>query len=721
MRLRGVALFSVLVALGSPAHAAFEQQLGPLAGVVGQQMIQGWTAAVQDGWFTLRNVATPGSEQTLYLPVGPAPEQGRVTDVNVVVNSQNPKASIGVALSNPAKKGLCLIEITADKKTILFCLEGQNRRDIATVPNLAKLDGSDRIKVVELPGAARFIVNGKIIGDVTDSSAVGGDIGIMAYDVGTFGIADFSINTDLAPRQGAPAQQGGGLPPRSGAGAPAPQPAGLPPRGSGAGGGASAPQGTQPPVAAPAPNNSGGSGLAGAGPYPRFGGDTMRIVSVYVGIMRSIFMHEFGHALIGELELPSTGAEEDAVDIYAALQIVEPTMYPSADQDTNTMARDAATYAALQWYYSGKLAEKRGASESSAWQDEHTGDLKRFRNMLCIMYGGNPAVFESVAKHVGLEDRTKARCADEFNKQNRAWRKILAPHTRVGTWSPDGQQPANTPGAPVNVVFEPSKRKIGNLFATALSDAISANIKLLGQTYVLPRPVNVVFKDCDTLNAWYSPREGSITMCYELIENIAVMISDIEMGTVGGEVVATGGGKAPSQQPQQQPQQQPRPSPPGQGMPPSAIDELKDMGVPATFLLFPSPYKGPTPNQINRAKLITTGDLVGMIKNDSNLLIVDTSGLRDTLPIGYPLADAGSDGSVTDQLQSALDAWLLKKANNNRRAAVVFVGASMNDRSSYNAALRAGSLGWTAYWYRGGVEAWVANGLPTTADMAKKN
>ena len=52
---------------------------------------------------------------------------------------------------------------------------------------------------------------------------------------------------------------------------------------------------------------------------------------------------------------------------------------------------------------------------------------------------------------------------------------------------------------------------------------------------MLPRPVNVVFKDCGKLNAWYSPREGSITMCYELIENIAVMISDIEMGTVNGE------------------------------------------------------------------------------------------------------------------------------------------------------------------------------------------
>ncbi|WZB61654.1 DUF4344 domain-containing metallopeptidase [Achromobacter xylosoxidans] len=213
----------------------------------------------------------------------------------------------------------------------------------------------------------------------------------------------------------------------------------------------------------------------------------MRIVSVYVGIMRSIFLHEFGHALIGELELPSTGAEEDAVDIYAALKIVEPTMYPSDNQEVNTMVKEGAIYAALQWYYSGKLAENRGASSGSAWQDEHTGDLKRFRNMLCIMYGGNPGVFESVTKSVGLEDRTKARCADEFNKQNRAWHKILAPHTRVGTRSPEGLQPANAPGAPVNVVFEPSRRKIGNLFAEALSQPIGDNIKSLGQTYVLPR------------------------------------------------------------------------------------------------------------------------------------------------------------------------------------------------------------------------------------------
>ncbi|KRC76175.1 hypothetical protein ASE30_06075 [Achromobacter sp. Root83] len=694
MYLRGAALLFVLAAYGSPAHAQYEQLLGPLAGTVKSQLLKGWTAGEKDGWFTLRNSEVPGSEQTLYVNVGPAPDSGRITDVNVVLNSKNPKASIGVVLNNRARSSLCLLEITAAKNTLLFCLQGDKRTDIASVPNVAKLDGSDRIKVVEVPGAARFLVNGQKIGDVENVPALGADIGIMAYDQGTFGIADFSINSNLNPKQ-------------SGA---SPQPAGLPARADSGGAGAS----PKPQTAAPAPANS-APGLPGAGPYPRFGGDTLRIVGVYIGIMRSIFMHEFGHALIGELELPSTGAEEDAVDIYSALQIVEPTMYPSDDKDVNVMARDAATYAALQWYYSGKLAERKGASATSAWQDEHTGDLKRFRNMLCIMYGGNPAVFEPVAKHVGFEDRTKARCTDEFQKQNRAWRRILAPHTRVGAWTPDGQQPANAPGAPVNVVFEPSKRKIGNLFANNLSDAIANNIKLLGQTYVLPRPVNVVFKDCGQLNAWYSPREGTITMCYELIENIAVMISDIETGTVGGEVVAKDG--SPAASPRQ-------PPPAGQGMPslPSgAFDELKDSGVPATNMLFSAPYKGPTPNKHTRAQVITTPELVRLITNDKSVLIVDTSGMRETLPIAYPLSDAGSDGSVTDQLQGALDSWLQKKTGGDRKVPVVFLGGGMTDRSSYNAALRAGMLGWSTYWYRGGLEAWVANGLPTAAVKAAKD
>ena len=121
-----------------------------------------------------------------------------------------------MVLNNRANKSLCLLELTADKNTLLFCLQGDKRRDIASVPNVAKLDGSDRIRVVELPGAARFIVNGQKIGDVRDEPATGSQIGIMAYDVGTFGIADFAVTAGEADAKPAPAA--GGLPARGGGG-----------------------------------------------------------------------------------------------------------------------------------------------------------------------------------------------------------------------------------------------------------------------------------------------------------------------------------------------------------------------------------------------------------------------------------------------------------------------------------------------------------------------
>ena len=116
------------------------------------------------------------------------------------------------------------------------------------------------------------------------------------------------------------------------------------------------------------------------------------------------------------------------------------------------------------------------------------------------------------------------------------------------------------------------------------------------------------------------------------------------------------------------------------------------MGVPPTTMLFTAPYKGPTPNKIYRAQIITTGDLVSLLKKDKNLILVDTSGLKDTLPIGYSLPDAGSDGSVTDGLQADLDAWLMKKTGGKRDQPIVFLGAGMNDRSSCGAARRHAGL-----------------------------
>ena len=695
MLLRGAAVFVSLVLLGAPAQAAYEKELGPLASTVSSQLLKDWHLKQQDGWVLLQNFTASESEQSLSIHAGQPPETGRIISAAFGIYSEKPNASVGITLSNRAQKSVCLVEISANKSVNLFCTEGEKRHNIASIPNLAKLDGSDTIKIIEVPGAARFLLNDQKVGDISDMPALGAEIGIMAYDIGTFAITGFNIdsnlNTQLPPRSET-SGTGAGSAPSSGSGSTTSSGSGV-----------------------DTSTTSSGSGVdtstPGAGPLPEFGNDTVRLISVYMGLVQSILMHEFGHALIGELQLPSTGPEEDAVDVYAALQVVQPTMYPDPNKEVNDIANGAATYAALQWYYSGKIAEMQG-NGNSPWQDEHTADLKRFRNMFCIMYGGNPDVFEPVAQSVGLEERTKARCGDEFSKQNRAWRRILAPHTRVGAWHPDGEAPADAPGSPISIAFEPSQRRVGNLLANHLSGGLKGYIQRLGETYVMPRPLQITFKDCGQLNAWYSPREASVTMCYDLIEHLAVMISDIEMKTVGGDIAAPESGTTPVSTTGGSTGGSGGPAP-AQTTISQRFDELEDLGVPPTVMLFPAPYKGATPNYIRKAKVIKTVDLVDMLKTGTDILLIDTGGLHETLPDAYSLADAGTDGSTTDRFQTALNEWLTDKTKGRRDVALVFFGQNMRERTSFNAALRAGTLGWPTYWYRGGLEAWVANGLPT--------
>ncbi|WP_240231436.1 DUF4344 domain-containing metallopeptidase [Devosia lacusdianchii] len=869
-----------LVALGFAAPVSAQDLLGPLANVVDQQLITGWEASTQDGWFALSNDSLEGSEQTLTINAGPPPADGRETMVTVSLNSQIATAAIGVLARSATNDDVCLMEITAEAKANLFCVIGGDYQSIASVDGVARMDGSDIITMVDVPGAARFFVNDTQIGDVTYASALGGEIGIMAYERGTFGIADFRISDLTAPSGNTQSGGGSGLPPKGGSGG---QTAGSDTSGGSGGGGDDRMAGIMGPLADAISNadakdgwelffednwlvivnsatasservftmpvgplNSGqrvttlevgvlppqgekasdfplsaagiliessdksnscigeitGAGdglvlcfgpdgksteigrLAGAakgggqdvlqfieepgygefrlngetigqisndpalggdigvlayergefyvggfsitegsatsaggsspfgkpptvgGAVPMFGGDQARLIGVYLGLTNSIFFHEFGHALIGELQIPSTGPEEDAVDIYSALKVVDPTMYPSDDEQTNAIGREVAMYSALQWYYSGKLAEEQGSE--TPWQDEHTPDLKRFRNVFCVMYGGNPAMFSNLAEQIGFDENTLARCDEEFNKQSRAWRTILAPHTRVDAWNPEGQLPVDAPGAAVEVVFEQSQSAIGQFLVETMGDGLKGFAADLSKTYALPRTVTVTYKDCGELNAWYDPSEGSITMCYDLIEYLAIMISDIEMGTVQG---ADAGGAAPTS------------SVPGSGgaastnvslttSGSSGIDELADLGVPPTNVLFPAPYKGPTPSGHTKAELLTTEGLASAINDGISMLMIDTSGRADTIPGAIGVSDAGKDGSLTDRFQSAVDSFLQQETKGDTKMPVVFFGTGLQDRSAYNGALRAGALGWTAYWYRGGIEAWQANGLP---------
>ncbi len=891
----GLVLAGVLL-VGGAAFARDEALLGPLARVAGMQIAAPWQGSAEDGWFVLRNPDKDDAEQSLLVPVGLPKESGRLTSVNVSLKAPDSEAAIGLFLANGKAGGTCVMEVTAARAANLFCYVGDKYEEIASLPDVARLDGSDVLEVAEVPGVARFFLNGEEIGEVHDKPALGGDIGILAYDRGTFGIAAFQIS-DLNLETKATGETGSGLPPPKGGMAADSGAAAADAGGAAADGGndlatiigplADVVSSTEPrpgwetymqdgwlvldnaktesdslfystevgmpgdagrvtevSVGMGPPDGSqmsdipysavgiilyngrkdascigevtgGGDGLlicfegeqgtevgrlkgvakldgsdriallevpgkamftvngqtlgqvedspsqgsevgilayergrfyangftmvsggdvaadvaaetgpeatgAPEGPLPMFDGDSGHITERYLGVISGVMLHEFGHGLIGELQLPATGPEEDVVDIFSALRISSPAALDGPTDEADRLNEGMATYAALQWYYSGKAQAQLGGGDVP-WQDEHTADLKRFRNSFCVMYGGNPDLFQPIAEQVGMDERTLSRCEDEFAKQNRAWRTILAPHTRVSAWHPEGQRAANAPGAAITAQFEPSSRRVGDMVKQIIGDSgtMQGLLDGLAADYVLPRPLTVVFRDCGEMNAWYSPQDGTITMCYDLIENIIVMVSDTEMGTVGGEDPATaaaaGGGAAGGTTGTNNPfVSDPNPFDGKAGAAP-AFDEMRDLGMPETRELFLAPYDGPTPLSNPLAEVITTADLAALLQGDGPVLLIDTRGEGQSLPKAVVVTDIGRDGSLRDGFQKMIGEFLSDQAPGGKSEPVVFFGAGMTDRTAYNAALRAGALGWQALWYRGGIEAWVANGLPVEA------
>jgi hypothetical protein len=128
--------------------------------------------------------------------------------------------------------------------------------------------------------------------------------------------------------------------------------------------------------------------------------------------MTFTLLHELGHAIIGELDLGVTGGEEDAVDDFAALLLLE-LKQPGLTVDGAEAMLDL-----------GVLSQGQ-----APFSDEHSLSPQRFYNVLCLAYGADPASVAPVAGRY-LPQQRALRCADEYRKKRKAWEAMTEPHTR---------------------------------------------------------------------------------------------------------------------------------------------------------------------------------------------------------------------------------------------------------------------------------------------------
>lgn len=144
-------------------------------------------------------------------------------------------------------------------------------------------------------------------------------------------------------------------------------------------------------------------------------------------------------------------------------------------------------------------------------------------------------------------------------------------------------------------------------------------------------------------------------------------------------------------------------------------EEERDWGVAPTREIRQPPYTAPTPVEIPGARWVRTEELKTMLVRKPLPLLIDVASGEGhfTLKDALWMPGAGRGGHYLDPVQAGLAERLAELTSGDKSRPIVFFCVNAQCWLSYNASLRAVALGYTrVHWYRGGVEAWRAAGLP---------
>lgn len=119
-----------------------------------------------------------------------------------------------------------------------------------------------------------------------------------------------------------------------------------------------------------------------------------------------IIMHEFGHAVIRESDVPALGREEDAADQIAAVIIRRTGRYGEF------MSALGSTWLKRRW--TDKIITSRQAS------DEHSMNPQRLANLICWSGGEDESFLMGAIRAGRLTPERARRCSDEARQAERA-------------------------------------------------------------------------------------------------------------------------------------------------------------------------------------------------------------------------------------------------------------------------------------------------------------
>jgi len=127
-------------------------------------------------------------------------------------------------------------------------------------------------------------------------------------------------------------------------------------------------------------------------------------------------LHEAGHAFIADQNIPILGKEEDAVDNFAAVLMIE---YIENGDDAAVSAADMFAF---------ESEDRPDYYDFGEYIDEHSFDLQRYFSTLCLVYGSNPEQHANLLDEVEndyLAER-KDFCIFQYQAISQNWHSYLS-------------------------------------------------------------------------------------------------------------------------------------------------------------------------------------------------------------------------------------------------------------------------------------------------------
>ncbi len=219
-----------------------------------------------------------------------------------------------------------------------------------------------------------------------------------------------------------------------------------------------------------------------------------------------IMHHEIGHALVDQFGLPVIGQEEDAVDAFATLMVLE-----TYDDPAPILLDAAAT-----WFAFDRIFTADGGEH--AFYDEHDLDIQRAYRILCIAHGYDPDTFVEEARKRAIPDERLETCEYDAALALESWDLLLA----------DALRNSDTQGGKVSVELKQSD-DYNDLREELEDNGVLGDIATWIDTeYAWPNPVILEAAECGEVNAFYNPDTVTITLCYEMMDKLLVVAETLE-------------------------------------------------------------------------------------------------------------------------------------------------------------------------------------------------